>query len=163
MKKEILDILYKYRIDFSSESTYTDFGIREEDFEDLANEIDLLLNKNENMKHIKKFFDIFKKSSEESQKDYKDRYVKEYSDEKKPKMRGTIDDSNKDTYAFFTKELLDRKKNQKHRSYAHDAYHIKYDGKEELEKLKEKYPVGGKYRNETITSTTLLDSKTLGN
>jgi hypothetical protein len=80
-----------------------------------------------------------------------------------PKMSGTIDYSNKDVYAFFTKELLDRKKNQKHRSYTHDAYHIKYDGKEELEKLKEKYPVGAKYVDETITSISLLDSKTFGN
>jgi hypothetical protein len=40
--KEILELLYKYRVDFSNSSLYTDFGIREEDFEKLAKELEKL-------------------------------------------------------------------------------------------------------------------------
>jgi len=81
-----------------------------------------------------------------------------------PKMKGGFlnDDSDKDIYAIFTRELLDRKSKQRLRSFAHDAYHIKFDSKEELEKLKEKYPVGAKYKEQTIVSISLLNSKTLG-
>ena len=82
--------------------------------------------------------------------------------EEAPKMRGGRDDSDKDVYVIWTKEISDRKSNQKLRSYAHDAYHIHFKSEEELKELKEKYPVGAKYKGETITFTTLLDSRTLG-
>jgi hypothetical protein len=39
MKNKIKEILYKYRVDFASDSLYTDFGIREEDFYDIAEEL----------------------------------------------------------------------------------------------------------------------------
>jgi len=54
MKKEILELLYtKYRVDFSLESDYTDFGMREEDFESLANDIILLVDKFKKKEKIK--------------------------------------------------------------------------------------------------------------
>ncbi|SRR6266403_1200485 len=42
MKEKILELLYKYRIDFSNDSAYTEFGIREEDFKALAEELEKL-------------------------------------------------------------------------------------------------------------------------
>jgi hypothetical protein len=48
LKEKILDILYKFRIDFSKEpSLYTEFGISEEDFEVLATTIVNTVNENE--------------------------------------------------------------------------------------------------------------------
>ena len=38
-KAKLIELLYKYRVDFSNSGLYTDFGIREEDFEDLAKDI----------------------------------------------------------------------------------------------------------------------------
>lgn len=43
MKDKIIDLLYKYRTDFSLNGMYTEFGIREENFEDLANEIEKIV------------------------------------------------------------------------------------------------------------------------
>lgn len=38
-KEKIVKLFSKYRVDFARDSVYNDFGIREEDFNDLANEI----------------------------------------------------------------------------------------------------------------------------
>lgn len=38
-KESIIEILYKYRVDFARDGRYTEFGVREEDFNDLANDI----------------------------------------------------------------------------------------------------------------------------
>jgi hypothetical protein len=38
-KSMIKDLFYKYRVDFAHNSRYTDFGIREEDFNELIDEI----------------------------------------------------------------------------------------------------------------------------
>ena len=47
MKAKILALLLKYRTDFStpemSINNYADYGIREEDFDTLANDIDTLI------------------------------------------------------------------------------------------------------------------------
>jgi hypothetical protein len=68
--------------------------------------------------------------------------------------------SSDDVYAFFTKELNDRIANRDdfdgHISYSNHAYQFKYDTKDELMNLKEKFPVGGIYNGETITSTDTL-------
>ena len=42
---------------------------------------------------------------------------------------------------------------------AHNAYHFSYNGLSELSELKNKYPVGGKYRGETISNTATLRSR----
>lgn len=86
-----------------------------------------------------------------------------FINEQGPRMRPRKNeegDDDKDVYAFFTKELKDRKSNQKITSYTHDAYHIRFNSKKELEDLKKKYCIGAKYNGETITSTHLLNSKT---
>ncbi len=44
IKEKILKKLYDFRVDFSLESVYTEFGIREEDFEDLAKTIADIFN-----------------------------------------------------------------------------------------------------------------------
>ncbi len=91
------------------------------------------------------------------------KHIKRFDESYDKKMSGGSDSDNKtkNVYAFFTKELLDRKSKQKHSSYVHDAYHIRYNSEKELEELKNKYSIGSKYKNETIVSYTLLDSKTL--
>jgi hypothetical protein len=47
MKDKILTLLYRYRTDFSttemSMNNYSEYGIREEDFDALANDIDTLI------------------------------------------------------------------------------------------------------------------------
>lgn len=67
-----------------------------------------------------------------------------------------------DVYCFFTRELLERKKSKKLKSYAHDSYQFTYSTPERLKELKEAYPVGGKYNGETITLTCTLNSKHIG-
>lgn len=49
MKAEILEILFKHRIDFSDSCRYTDFGIRECEFDKIADEIELLINGDPNV------------------------------------------------------------------------------------------------------------------
>ena len=44
MKDKIIKLLYKYRIDFSTEPNYTDFGIAEDKFDVLANDIETLID-----------------------------------------------------------------------------------------------------------------------
>jgi len=41
-KEKIMEILFQHRIDFSQESNYTKFGIKEEDFDEIAEEISKL-------------------------------------------------------------------------------------------------------------------------
>lgn len=67
-----------------------------------------------------------------------------------------------DVYAVMTQELQDSKSNKKHIAMSHDAYHFSYSNSDELKKLKDKYPVGGKYKGETIIQTTTLNSKHIG-
>lgn len=70
------------------------------------------------------------------------------------------DGDNNDVYDFLTKELIDKKTNKRFPiSLAHDGYHFSYSNSDELKKLKDKYPVGGKYKGETITQTSTLSSK----
>ena len=45
MKDKIIALLYKYRIDFSTEPNYTDFGIAEDKFNDLADDLTTLIDK----------------------------------------------------------------------------------------------------------------------
>lgn len=51
MKQKILELLHKYRSDIStaemSVNFYSEFAIREEDFEELSNELEKLLSKPE--------------------------------------------------------------------------------------------------------------------
>jgi hypothetical protein len=66
-------------------------------------------------------------------------------------------DKNKDdVFSIMTKELKDRTKGPT--SMAH-AYLLTFDNDIELEKFNKKYPIGGKYKGETITNTTTLRSK----
>ena len=39
MKNKIKEILLKYRVDFALNGMYTEFGVREEDFDDIAEEL----------------------------------------------------------------------------------------------------------------------------
>lgn len=66
-----------------------------------------------------------------------------------------------DIFAIMTQEHSDKKKNQRHTSMAHDAYHIEYKSIKELEDLEEKFPIGGKYNGETIISRCTLNKKNL--
>lgn len=75
------------------------------------------------------------------------------------RLQDHLDD---DVYAIMTKELSERQKNRKIKSLTHDAYHFKYNNIDELNELKLKYPVGGKYKNETIIQIATLNSKTFG-
>lgn len=71
------------------------------------------------------------------------------------------DDIDNDVYCFMTKELRDRKKNHRHISMAHDAYHLEYNTPKKLKELQEKYPIGGTYKGETIIATSTMNSKNL--
>lgn len=62
-----------------------------------------------------------------------------------------------DVFAIMTQELSDSKSDQRHKSMAHDAYHIYYEGGlDELERLESLYPVGSKYKGETVTNTYIF-------
>lgn len=112
-----------------------------------------------NIKTFEGFFDFSKVKKDE---------IKDYGGEggvNAPLMpkyaEREITSNDNDVYCFFTKEQLERKKGQKHTSYAHDAYHMTFKSKKELEELKIKYPVGGTYNGETIERTTTMNSKNL--
>jgi hypothetical protein len=44
MRAKIIELLYKYRIDFSTAPNYTDFGIAEDKFDALADDLDALID-----------------------------------------------------------------------------------------------------------------------
>lgn len=122
------------------------------------------------MKHIKMFedFDFLKKIFKK-----KDHNIPNLEEEKSPiephrlgeirrsKYDIEIERRENNVFAIMTKELSDRKKNQRHTSMAHDAYHYEYNGIEELEELERKYPIGGEYNGETITRTCTLNKNNL--
>lgn len=112
-----------------------------------------------NIKTFEGFFDRFKKKEQEVQQDT-------YFDggdagTHAPKLMsgGKYKTEEDDIYAIFTKELDERKKNQRHRSYMHDAYHLFANSKEDMDRLKREYPKGGTYKGSEITGVATLNSK----
>jgi hypothetical protein len=63
-----------------------------------------------------------------------------------------------DVYAILTEKSKNKKGPV---SFAQDGYHFLFSSKDELKKLKLKYPIGGKYKGEIITGTDTLNSKHL--
>lgn len=110
------------------------------------------------MQHILEFFDFFKKKKNiEQDDDFLDyAYTGKYPELLKQKDR--IDG---DVYAVMTQEKTDRYDNDDPMSMAKNGYHFFYKDLKELEELERKYPVGGKYKGETITQTTILNSKNI--
>jgi hypothetical protein len=86
--------------------------------------------------------------------DFKPQIEHKYTTQKAPKVKR--DKNEDDVFSIMTKDLSDRTKGPT--SMAH-AYLLRFDNSEELEKLKEKYPIGGQYKGEKITNTKTLKSK----
>lgn len=86
--------------------------------------------------------------------DFKPNIEHKYTTQIAPKYKR--DRSEDDVFSIMTKELKDRTKGPT--SMAH-AYLLTFDSDIELEKFKKQYPIGGKYKGETITNTTSLRSK----
>lgn len=72
------------------------------------------------------------------------------------KLYSNNDKSDHDVFSIMTQELKDRTEGPASMA---GAYLFKFDSDAELQKLKEKYPITGKYKGETITGTTTLRSK----
>lgn len=99
-----------------------------------------------------------------------EQYLKDYDFNSKPNIthkynyhlkkqtapKATRNKNEDDVFSIMTKELKDRTKGPT--SMAH-AYLLRFENSKELDKLKEKYPIGGEYKGEKITNTTTLRSK----
>jgi hypothetical protein len=93
-------------------------------------------------------------------------YLKNFDFDSKPKVEHKYttqvaptfkrDKSEDDVFSIMTQELKDRTDGPTSMA---SAYLFKFDSDAELQKLKEKYPITGKYKGETITNTTTLSSK----
>lgn len=81
---------------------------------------------------------------------------------KYPEHLKQLDRLNGDTYCILTQEQVDKgEKFDEPISVVKNGYHFFYKDVSELEELENKYPVGGKYKNETILQTHILNSKNI--
>jgi hypothetical protein len=108
------------------------------------------------MKYITEFFNFSKRKKSEV-----DDYTGE-GDGKYPEHLKELDRLNGDTYCILTQEQVDKgEKFDEPISVVKNGYHFFYKNVSELEELENKYPVGGKYKNETILQTHILNSKNI--
>lgn len=106
------------------------------------------------MRYIKEFFNSSKKKN--------DNYFTGEGDGEYPEHLKQLDRQNSDTYCILTQEQIDKgEKFDTPISVVKNGYHFHFKNISELEELESKYPVGGKYRNETILQTHILNSKNI--
>lgn len=103
-----------------------------------------------NIKTFENFFDFAKIKKSE--------VVDEFTDVKDVRQIKYVVKDTDNIFCVFTRELNNKNKEP----FSRDHYQFTFTSKERLRELKEKYPIGGKYNGETITSVGTLKGKHKG-